>query len=575
MSRMPDYLRMVWRALLVLCLLTLLPAAALAAKISDIWVAGAIPQVIQDQAGAKTLPPDAIHWWYSERSEEYYLFLPSGADTSRLQLWYEATEQSITIDGKTLRSGDEADLLIPGTKYTVTCGNKSYPLTVMQSKNVPAMFIQTESGSLKSIHASRDNKETGFLSMLNADGSMEYVGKLTQMKGRGHSSFANAKKPYQIKLDKSTDLCGMGKAKTWVLLADYEDNSLLRNKVAYALAEAVGLAYTSKTCTVDVYINNSYYGTYLLCEKVEIGDNRIGIHDLGKATEKENDKPLESYHTYNADSYRYGKSKGFQIPNNPQDITGGYLLELEKPDRYRPEVSGFATSRGQPIVIKEPEYVSREQADYILTYMQGFENAIFSKNGVDPESGKRYSEFVDMDSLSKKYVMEEISKNFDANRSSLYFYKPSDSESTVAFAGPVWDYDNAFGNFSNERTRTLKLPTGFSANSDRGENYYWFPALYRKKDFYAAAVKTYHEQFVPALRILLGQEKSSGNGLRSIQEYAAELEATAAMNFIRWPVFNSPSRQVKTGKDYAENISYLENFISGRMAFLSENWPLQ
>ncbi len=563
------------RAFFILCLLTLLPAAALAAKISDVWVTGAIPQGTRSQAGTESLPPDSIHWWYSEKAGEHYLFLPAGADISCLQLWFDATEQSIAIGEKTLRSGDAADFLTPGSKYTVTCGKLSYSLTVMQSKNVPAMFIQTESGSLKRIHASRDNKETGFLSMLNADGTLEYEGKLAQMKGRGHSSFANPKKPYQIKLDNSTNLCGMGKAKTWVLLADYEDNSLLRNKMAYALADAVGLAYTSKTCTVDLYINNSYYGAYLLCEKVEIGDSRINIRDLQKATEKENDKPLESYPAYSAGSYRFGRSKGLQIPNNPQDITGGYLLELEKPDRYRPEISGFATLRGQPIVIKEPEYVSREQADYILAYMQGFENAIFSKDGTDPKSGKRYTEFVDMDSLAKKYVMEEISKNFDANRSSLYFYKPSESEGTIAYAGPVWDYDNAFGNFSNQRTRSLKLPTGFSANSDRGENYYWFPALYRQKDFYAAAVKTYHDQFVPALRILLGQEKGSRNGLQSIKEYAAEIEASAAMNFIRWPVFNSPSRQVKTGKDYAENIAYLENFISGRMAFLSENWPMQ
>lgn len=547
------------------------PLAAQAAKVTDLWVTGAVYESDQSAGNAENMQDDAIHWWYSSKSRKYYLFLPAGADLSRMRIWFKSTAESIDAGGKIIVSGDPADFLKPGTEITVDAGN-SYTLSVMQSAKVPAMFISTESGSLNKIHSSKDYKETGKMVLLSPDGTLLYQGPLDQIKGRGNSTFVYPKKPYQIKLKEAADLCDMGKARTWILLANYEDNSLLRNKIAFAMAQAAGMDYTSRSQAVDLYINNNYLGSYLLCEKVEIGDTRVDITDLEKATEEVNEKPLEEFRSYGRDKQLAGRSKGFQIPNNPEDITGGYLLELEKPHRYTPEVSGFKTRKGLPVVIKEPEHVSEAQAGYISSIIQTFESAIFSEDGTDAKSGKHYTELVDMDSLVKKYIMEEISKNFDGNRTSFFLYKPTDDESKKLFIGPVWDYDIAFGNFENERAKSLKLPNGFITNADRGMSYYWFPELYEHEDFYEQVVKIYRANFAPAIRILLGLDKDPAGELLSLDEYAAGMEASAAMNFSRWQVFNASNRTIKTGKDYKENIAYLKNFLSGRMAFLDENW---
>ncbi len=558
-----------WTALILL----LLPIGASAAKIESLWVTKVIPGGTALQT-AEGKPLDAVNWWYSNREKIYYLFLPAGAKAEDLRIWFTGIE-SINVNGKDVNSGSAVDFLVPGTSHDLTADKNTYTLKVLQSANVPALFLSTESGSVEGIHKSKRNEETGNLAILHADGSVSYDGKLAQIKGRGNASFAFPKKPYQIKLDKSTDLFGLGKAKTWILLADYQDNSLMRNNIAFVLADAVGLSYTSRFQSVDVYVNNEYRGTYLLCEKVEIGPNRIAINDLEEDTEAVNDAPLNTYPTFGSMGYHFGKNKGINIPNNPDDITGGYILELDYAERYKKEPSGFATTRGQPITIKEPESASRAQAAYISTFMQGFENAIFSKDGIDPKSGKRYSEFVDMDSLVKKYLVEEILKNYDSNRSSLYFYKPSDEESKLAFAGPVWDYNSSMGNVANERNQRMINPEYFSANNDRGETYYWLPALYKQPDFKEQAIKTYHEVFVPVLDELLGNREQVGGSLRTIEDMAAELEASAAMNFTRWPVFNAESRPVKTGKDYWENIAYVKNFLIKRMVFLAENWILE
>ncbi len=569
-----PHIFMLRKMLIILPLLLMFPLAAQAAKITDLWVTGAVYENEQSSGNVENVPDDSIHWWYSTLTRKSYLFLPAGADLSKMRIWFKSAAKSIDAGGKTIASGDKADFLKPGTEIILDAGSR-YTMVVMQSEKVPAMFISTESGNFRKIHSSKDYEETGNMVLLDPDGTISLKGSLDQIKCRGNSTFAYPKKPYQIKLNNSFDLYGMGKAKTWILLANYEDNSLLRNKIAFAMAQAAGLPYTSKSQAVDLYINNNYRGSYLLCEKVEIRDTRVDITDLEKATEAVNEKPLDKYRSYGTDMQLTGRSKGFQIPNNPEDITGGYLLELEKPHRYTPEVSGFITKKALPVVIKEPEHVSKAQADYISAIIQSFENAIFSKDGIDPKSGKHYTELADLDSLVKKYILEEISKNFDANRTSFFLYKPVDDESTRFFAGPVWDYDIAFGNFESERSKSIKIPTGFSANKDRGMGFYWFPALYAQDDFYQRVVQIYHECFVPAIRVLLGMEKDPTGMVLSLDEYAEVMEASAAMNFTRWQLFNTTQRLVKTGKNYPENIAYLKYFLSGRMAFLDENWPLE
>ncbi len=551
----------------VVMLFCLMPCGALAAKLADVYITQG-DKIEQSVDGA--LPIDAVRWWYSSKERAYYLFLPARSQPE-LRLWFDGPE-TLEVNGQTLHSGDAASFLTPGEELILTADKRKYTLRVMQSQNVPAMFITTKSGNLNYIHKRKENMETGVLRMQNADGSLSYDGTLSQIRGRGNSTFQLNKKPYQIKLDQSTDLCGMGKAKTWVLLADYRDNSLLRNKVTFALANAVGLPYTSKAQSVDLYINNDYYGTYLLCEKVEIGDSRININDLEKETQAVNSEALDTFKRFGKSAYTKGQSKGLQIPINPEDITGGYLLELDYKMRYKSEVSAFVTKRGQAVTVKEPECASQAQMAYISSFMQGFENAIFAKDGIDPDSGKHYSEFVDMDSLIKKYLVEEIVKNRDGNRSSLYFFKPEDSLSTVAFAGPVWDYDASMAGFATEPGQKIALPEYFAINGDSGEPFYWFPPLYKQKDFYEAMVKTYYEEFVPALEVLLGLKEDETGALSSIDTYAAEITASAAMNFIRWPVFNIPARVVQTGANYQENIDYIKIFLEKRMAFLQENW---
>ena len=548
---------------LLLCLLMLCFAmsAAQAAGGVTLWVSGDGNQGV-----------DAIEWYLNKNV--YYLFLPGNVDRAGLRIGFSGTEQ-LKIGGETVQKGDSASVL-PDEKTVITdARGKKYTLQVMQgSANLPALYITTESGTLDKIHAKKTNKEAGSLIFVTPEGEKAYDGALTQIKMRGNSSTTFKKKNYQIKLEDGANLMGMGKSRTWILTGNSRDKSLLRNQISLDMAMYAGLSYTPEHISAEVYINNQYMGLYLFSEKVMIDDDRVAITDLEAMNENLNGN-VEEAAMVGPKKATKGQFKAYQLAKEPEDITGGYLIEFESyPSRFKEEASAYHTTRAMTLVIKSPEYASVAQMEYISAFMQGFENAIFSKTGVDPDSGKHYAEFVDMQSLVNKYMIEEISKNYDGNNSSMFFYKPADSQSPLAFAGPVWDYDSAYGSYAQERNKRVLEGDGFWINNASGKSYWW-PALYKQADFKAAVKEQYRLTFKPALEILLGLREAPTNGLRSLDDYAKSIEASAAMNLVRWPALKNPSTVAKTGHTFEMNIDYLRKFLQERYEFLNKEWAAE
>ena len=83
--------------------------------------------------------------------------------------------------------------------------------------------------------------------------------------------------------------------------------------------------------------------------------------------------------------------------------------------------------------------MSAAQGEYASALLNSFERAIFASDGVDSETGRHYTEIADFDSLVRKYMIEEVCKNYDGNKSSQYFFKDSDAVDPLLYAGPVWD----------------------------------------------------------------------------------------------------------------------------------------
>lgn len=500
-----------------------------------------------------------------------YLFLPSSADLAHLTLWFDggairmsAGEKSVTVS-----SGKEFDLteLFPvepeDGKYAVAItrsGTAQTLLTIMQSGGIGSMYITSpdEAHGRDWVELSKENKaEGGGVTLLRTDGTSVYSGTLKNIKGRGNSSWSYAKKPYQIKLTEKVDLLETGdkdeKAKTWVLLANYIDETLIRNSVTYGLAAELGLEYSTHFKPVDLYYDGEYRGTYLLCEKTEIATGRVDVGDLEGEIEDANPDvdDFDALETKKADN-SYGNTYQYVAGlTMPADISGGYLLEMDYEDRAKSEKSWFSTTGGSYIVCKSPEYLSAGAVEYISGFWQEFEDAVLN-GGVNPNTGRDYREYVDLTSLAKCYLLLELSQDGDAFLSSTYFYKPAGEE--LLYAGPLWDFDSAYGRYGND-TGSLNDPGHLWAalNTELTRKLVEIPSFQKEVQ------RIYEEELNGLVTDIAASADADVQGevLRSVPGYGRECAVSQRMNAVLWP-----------SASYEESLEALRVFLAQRNEWL-------
>ena len=246
---------------------------------------------------------------------------------------------------------------------------------------------------------------------------MEYI------RGRGNSTWDVAgKKPYKIKFMDKQDILGMGANRHWVLLANRFDNTLSRNRMTYWLTRKLGEdtgVFAPECVPVEVVMNGTYYGSYLLTEQIRVDKKtRVPVDDLDdKATRTLSD------------------------PEDPA-ITGGYLLSRDFGSDD--DDHGIITFRNEGFFIESPDFekhtdkAKAAQKEYIEKYLNTVENAIYGDDFKDP-AGHSYTEYMDIDSAADFWWIQEFSENGDAfTNGSTYLYKPRNGK---LIWGPLWDFD--------------------------------------------------------------------------------------------------------------------------------------
>ena len=542
---------------------------------------------------------DYVDWWYSEWEDCRYIFLPVTADRDSLVISYSA-DDTVKLNGVPVQSGEMTSLLGNADSFQITVGDKDCgTLKIMQS-NIGCIYLSTSHGGTDALDNNRNITETGTAFMLNAEGGVEYSGTIEKLTAHGNSSWDySKKKPYNLKLPQKENLYGMGKAKKWALLSNYLDHSMLRNKLTEEMCKAAGMECVMDSVFVDLYADGSYRGTYQLYERVQIQKKRINIRDLEEATEKLNSNDLESYPqkvvgAANAYEYKENSYKYYDIPNDPEDITGGYLLQFQQWNRYGYKAtSGFVTSRGQAIAVDGPEYASKAQVEYIRSFVQDMEDAIYSDTGYNSK-GRHYSEYLDVDSLVTAYLVQEISENIDATYSSFYLWKDSDltGDGKLHFS-PAWDFDLSYNNFPTQRINS----DGNSGYSYKPDNLFaayfpihgyedggktsssgsgrptvgksWIGQLYQNEDFVKRVAELYFERFEPFLQSLTESEKPY------LTQMAESIQTSAEMSNARWHTYGGASYCVfgsSSGATFMDSVDIVRKYINKRINWLGDLW---
>ena len=320
-------------------------------------------------------------------------------------------------------------------KITLAVGmiTKDYKMFVHSFTGLPVVWIDT------------DGKEdiTSKEEYLNASFKLE-EGQITRgvgdviydslkIKGRGHSSWELDKKPYRLKFDKKISLFGDPKDKSWVLLANYNDKTMLRNQISLYLGKNSRLEWTPRAHFVELMLNGRYNGTYLLCEKIKVTENRVNIGDDGLLME--------------IDSYA------------KEDIYSRYFTT----SHFKHEVN-----------IKAPDVEYGDDTyNYAKSLMAEIEDVLFSDHFTDENEGWR--KYLDEDSFIDWYLINEITRNADAWGWSSVFFNLKRGEKLKI--GPIWDFDLSFGNYS------------FSSRAYPPEGFYimhympWYSRLFEDPSF--------------------------------------------------------------------------------------------
>ncbi|MFI3212706.1 MAG: CotH kinase family protein [Eubacteriales bacterium] len=503
-----------------------------------------------------------VSCWWSEPYESYYLFMPSSVKNQKVQV-IVGGNYNLLWDGDEISQGEYLEFAVGAHEVEVIETGEKYVFQVLQSENLGAVFIETESRSMDYVKEIKGNQEAGSMIVLDQSGCLLHKGSMEYIEGRGNTSWNDSdKKPYEVKLEENANLFGMGNEKNWLLLANANDTTGIKNGLVFDMADEVGLAYTPESEWIDLYINGEYQGNYQLTEKIEIGAERIDVYDLEAETRLLNPSIDSGEFSLFTTLYNVGLQsiKGVTLDNNPKDITGGYLLEIDLDDRYELASSGFITSRGENVVVSSPSEASREEVQYISTLYQGFEDAIYSEDGINPDTNLSYMEYIDMDSFATKYILEEITKNLDATYTSQYFYKPADYVSTKLFAGPVWDYDKALGIDWENTGVQLSEPDTFFANVATKESAIWY-GLYQQPEFLELVKEIYQEEYQPYL----------DNVAETMQNMTDYIEKSLVMNMVRWNMYYELTDEEKE-EALETRVQKIIDFIEQRRVFLDSEW---
>ncbi len=401
--------------------------------------------------------------------------------------------------------------------------------------HLPILLVDTDGAITDTV------KVGGHLQVIEEhDGSFTDVGRAPrEYDGRigielhGSSSLGYPKYGYKFECRDDTEadvdcaLAGMPEGSDWVLHAPYSDKALVRNALAYSLARDVsGDRWEPRSQLVELVVNGDYVGVYLLVERVSREPDRLDIPPT----------------------------------TDPKDgsVDGGFIVHV---DQHRS--AGFDTARGTPIdwVTPKSTAVTPDEAAYILGWFDGLEAAMASDTFADTTVG--YPAWLDVDAWVDHFLVNELAHNIDAYRLSAYLWTDGPPGASLLRAGPVWDFDRAYGNCNYCESW---MAEGWIYDSlDRCGYAYqypmWWPRLRQDPAFEERLSLRWAELRVGVL--------SDAALMERIADLSQSLDEAQPRDQARWGTIGAyvdPNYYV--GATYAEEVSWLAQWTFDRAAWM-------
>ena len=328
----------------------------------------------------------------------------------------------------------------------------------------------------------------------------------------------------------------------WILYAPYSDKSLIRNVLSYQMGwDTEHFAPRTQLC--EVVLNGEYQGVYVFTEKIKRKDGKVGINSI-ESTE-----------------------------NAGNELTGDYIMKIDKltgggQTAWVSSVPPF-TGSTNPIryQMHSPsiDSVTPTQLNYIQSKITDFEAALAGPNFADPVNG--YAPYIDMESFIDFLLVNEISRNVDGYRISTYLHKLRDSEGGKIVAGPLWDFNLAFGNANycaGGNTNGWAFDFYTVCSGDGNQVPFWWRRLVQDPEF--------AYQLNCRWQTLRASKWQTSSLMNYIDSLALYLDESQTRNYQKWNTLGNyvwPNNFV--GNTYAEEVNYLKTWITTRTAWMDAN----
>ncbi len=328
-----------------------------------------------------------------------------------------------------------------------------------------------------------------------------------KIRGRGNATFGWDKKPYKIKFSNAIAPFGFPSNKVWVLLAMWNDKSLLRESIMADVSRRIGEPFTINTQYVDLYLNDDYRGTYLFVDQIEKGYSRINVGEAG-----------------------------FIIEND------SYYLE---------EPVWFTSAHcGYHYTFKYPKIETEEEISFIKSYVDVFEKELLANSS-------EVFNLIDVDSFAKFFVVNELLANWEPN---LYYYLPSRDDKL--YMGPFWDFEWSLGLAENGNPENewgwFFPPQKPSVQTKIWENKNYFSYLICYPEFISAVKRAWN-----------GLKPQKEDILQNVSLLADAVKYSQLKNFKKWPILGTyTSVQLVAFDTWEEEVKYVHDYLTARFDWL-------
>lgn len=390
----------------------------------------------------------------------------------------------------------------------------------VQKTNIPTVYIETFGNQ-----SVTSKTEYIYATMVYVSGTDTVRYDSMKIRGRGNSTWGLAKKPYRIKFKESTKFLGKGyaKNKSWTLLANHGDKSLLRNAVTSRMGKFLGMPFNPAAHFVDLVLNGTYLGNYQVSDQVNVDNKRVEVFE-------------QDY-----------------IASDTSNITGGYLLEIDGFATSEPVY--FRTGRNLLVTVKSPDEdcINKAQTDYIRNHLNSFESLLFGSDFTDSVSG--YRPMIDSATVVPWYIATELSANVDGFWST-YIYK--DRDDPKIYFGPLWDFDIAYNNCNRagDVTNASMIDKGFGDDLAK----VWAKQLVRDPWFNNAVNDAWKRTLDDGIEAYL---------CHYIDSMAQLIYESQELNYSRYSIQSRTYNEIYLYSTYDEYINQLKNFIGEHAAFLT------